>query len=79
MVFNHIFFVDVGDIGSNYRGQRQYIGGIILPSLFFDKSVCNAKKVWGMDPKRKEGVSIIFVFTFQIPIFFTSRRTIRII
>lgn len=36
MVFNHIFFVDIGDIGSNYRDQRQYIGGII-PKPFFNR------------------------------------------
>jgi hypothetical protein len=28
-ILNHIFFVDVGEISSNYRSLRQYTGAIM--------------------------------------------------
>jgi hypothetical protein len=28
-ILNHIFFVDVGEISSNYRSLRQYMGAIM--------------------------------------------------
>jgi hypothetical protein len=37
-ILNHIFFVDVGEISSNYRSLRQYMGAI-MPIFEYDLPV----------------------------------------